>query len=191
MELDIDLIKLYNMTADEYILLEMLRYKHYGKIRSYFTDRSYLMSCLDKLVLGGFIELTEYGVKYMPQEYKILKLPKYSTAYIDAMFEELLENYPKHVIRPNGIKEYLRVNTPKAKELYKKLTQGSKEKHDLIIASLRYQLALYAKLGKMMYMRKMTNWLANEEWEEFKDFVLNGVPNETEIDETTYGTNIL
>lgn len=190
MEIDIDLIVAHGLTADEYILLQYLRNRYYGKIRSYFTNQEHLRTCLDNLEAYGFIELIQNGIKHFPQEYKIARLPMYSAKIINSMFDELLENYPRHVIRPNGIKEYLRTNTEKTRELYKKITQGSKEKHELILACLKYQLAVYARLGKMPYMRKLANWLANEEWEQFKDNILEGHTEdatETEI----YGTQIV
>src|SRR3972149_2290862 len=187
MEIDIDLITVHDMTADEYILLQFIRNRYYGKIRSYFSNREHLKICLEKLAKTGFIELLEYGIPSAPQDYKIVRLPMYSTKVLDSMFEEFVENYPKQVIRPNGIKEYLRSNTDRARELYRKATNDSKEKHELILDSLKYQLAHYARLGKMPYMPKMINWLVNEEWEEFKDYVLDEASAESNIESEIYG----
>jgi len=191
MEIDLELINTYDLRADEYILLELMRRKSYNKLRTYFSDRSYLQTCLDKLEERGFVLLIKYGIKGLPQDYDIIKLPVFDSKVIDKMFEELLENYPKHIIRPNGVKEYLRTNTSKAKEIYKSIIKGSKDKHQLVIECLKYQLALYVRTGKMPYMRKMINWLANHEWEEFKDFVLKNSDIEEDNDNQNYGTDIL
>ena len=81
------------------------------------------------------------------------------------LFNELLNAFPTSVIRTDGSKDYLRTDKKKAERLYKKITRGRKDIHEHILKCLEYEIASRMQQNKMMWMKKLPNWLSSNEWE--------------------------
>lgn len=178
-EIDIDLIVAYNLTIEEYVLLDLLRHKHYGQIRKYFNDKERLHSLLQRLILLGHLSFNELGNIDTLGDYNIKFFPRYKEDNNSKFLEELMNIYPVKVKRTNGNVDYLKANHKLIKEQYKKIIKGSKSTHDHILSCLKYQIDHMTKTGQLQYLRKLTNWLEREEWREWEDRVLNNVSNDT------------
>lgn len=191
-EIDLNLIKSYNLTLDEFVLLYLMRMKHYGKVRNFFTEESKLRTLLDKLVLRGHLKIMELGDPDVLGEYSIGVYPRYLDSFVDKMVQELIDTYPQKVTRPDGNIDYLRSNVKIIKEQYKKLIKENREKHEFIIRCLKYQIKQFTNTGKLPYMKRLTKWLENEEWREYEDRIINEGGDEilTETSNDIYGNLI-
>lgn len=186
-EIDIDLIVAYNLTIEEYVLLDLLRHKHYNKIRLYFKDNEHLQTLLNKLILYGHVKFNEFGNVNTLGDYQVSFFPRYREDKFDKMLKELEDIYPIKVTRTNGVVDYLKANHKLIKEKYKKLVKGSQTTHNHIIACLKYQIEEMTKTGRLQYLRKLINWLDREEWKEWEDRLLTSTTTE---DSTTDTSNI-
>ena len=194
-EIDIGLITTFEMTIEEYSLLMLLYEKSFIKIRSYFTDSNKLQSLLERLMIQGFIYLLEFGEKDNLGDYKIHHLPSYSKEAIDHRVEELIKNYPKSVVRTDGTRDILTGNKERIKVLYKKMLgpTGNKDKHETILKTLQFQVEYFTNRGKLPYMRKLVNWLQQEEWKEYYELMVSDIDRITDTgkEDSKYGHNLL
>lgn len=181
LELDIDLIIAYNLTLEEYVLLDLLRHKWYNKIRLYYNDKDKLHSLLNRLVLLGHLEISELGDKDTLASYKIKFFPRYLAKVEDEMVKEIMEAYPAKITRPNGVVDYLKPSAKVIKDQYKKIVKGNKSTHNHILSCLKYQIEQMTLTGKLQYIRKLTNWLEREEWREWEERMLGSSTFEEEL----------
>jgi len=194
-EIDIGLITTFDMTIEEYSLLMLMYEKSFIKIRSYFTDNNKLQSLLERLMIQGFIYLQEFGEKDNLGDYKIHHLPSYSREAIDRRVEELIENYPKSVVRTDGTRDILTGSKDRIKTLYKKMLgpTGNKDKHETILKTLKFQVDYFTNKGRLPYMRKLVNWLQQEEWKEYYELMMSDIDRITNMkgEDLGYGHNLL
>lgn len=196
-EIDMNLVKAYNLSIDEYVLLLLLNKQHNTVIRDYFTDDEELYKKLDKLVSRKFIVLNTYGSRDCLSDYKIIFMPGYLKEDFDKWFDELISTYPKKVRRPDGQEDILILNTPKLKKLYEKVTKKNLNTHSHIIKCLKFQLQyLSKKTSGLMYMRRLERWLENQEWKNYEDVMLNSQQVESDVTgtinkEEAYGQRII
>jgi hypothetical protein len=191
-ELDLDLIQAYHLTIEEFVLLELMRKKYYGKINKYFSNDAQLQTLLDRLVLLGHLKRHPLEDPLVLGGYTLGVYPRYKDSFIETMIDELMDTYPQKVTRPDGTTDYLRSNTKQLREQYKKIIKENKEKHELIIRCLKYQISHFTLTGKLQYMKKLTKWLDNEEWREYEDRVIeqNGEGFTIESSDSIYGNLI-
>lgn len=102
-------------------------------------------------------------------------------------FDTFYEMYPVYVLRPDGIKSYLRANVNKCKNLYKSYTGNSSAAAEHINNCLKYEISKKTKEGKIGYMKTMWRWLVDHQWEE-TEAELNDVITKTQ---DAYGTELL
>jgi hypothetical protein len=173
LELDLDLMKAYKLSLEEYALLLLLNQNQFERIREYFDKDEALYKLLDSIVKRKYIMLREYGFRECLSDYKVLFVPHYLATDFDKWFNELTSVYPKTVKRPGGDDDMLVVNLPKCKALYKKATKGNKHTHEHIMACLRYQLNyLKKKTTGLMYLKRLYKWLEEEGWKDFEEIML-------------------
>ena len=92
-------------------------------------------------------------------------------------FDELVQVFPVSVIRPDGTKDFLRNDLKRCKMAYSKITKNKFFIHQHILECLRYEIALKKKEGKMSYFKRLSKWLASEEWKIYEQAL-----NESNID---------
>lgn len=105
-------------------------------------------------------------------------------------FQELLDTFPKDVLRQDGSKVYLRTAQKDCKRRYARIIKNSRLKHDTIINALKAEINIRTKENKMMWFKTLPNWLKAEEWQIYEGIFEDGVTLGENID-NKYGTNIL
>jgi hypothetical protein len=173
LELDLDLMKAYKLSLEEYALLLLLHQGKFEKVRTYFSKEEDLSKLVEKLVQRKYIILKEYGIKDRLTDYKVLFVPHYLKNDMDKWFDELVAAYPNKVKRPNLEEDNLIVNLPKCKLLYKAATKGNKNNHEHIMECLKYQVDFLKKRTTgLMYMKRLYKWLEEEGWKDYEDAML-------------------
>ena len=103
------------------------------------------------------------------------------------LFAVFYEIYPTSVLRPDGIKDYLRTDLNRCKKLYKQIIGNSRIKHDHLIKCLNFEIEQKRKTNKMGYFKRMRTWLASEQWIEAEEAMKD---RKSPILVTSYGTDI-
>lgn len=169
-QIDTDKLVSVNLATDLYVIIYLLKeqkYKDLSKIIGLYnkSDIPVLLQRLydtgyviDKNNPGEDIDYTKISVKESFNE-----LSK-STDY----FDEILQVYPTSVIRPDGLRDYLRADITRCRKVYNKLTKNNKELHDTILSSLQYEIMCRRRDNNMSYMKRLSKWLASEEWKVYE-----------------------
>lgn len=84
-------------------------------------------------------------------------------------FDEFYEQFPVYVVRPDGTRDYLRVNVNKCRQQYKKIVGRSKAMHQHLLKALKYDIEKKTLNGKLSYMKSMWKWLTQCEWENYDE----------------------
>lgn len=139
---------------------------------------------IQDLIDQGLITSVETGnaITYMSTE-KLQKFIKPEKDYFDIFYEM----YPVYVVRPDGIKTYLRANVNKCRHLYNTYVGHSEATAQHINSCLKFEIEKKTKEGKICYLKTMWRWLVDHQWEE----------SEAEMQDTTkqtfnaYGTELI
>lgn len=81
-------------------------------------------------------------------------------------FDLFYELYPVYVLRPDGIKSYLRANVNKCRHLYNSYVGKSKATAEHLNNCLKFEIEKKTREGKIGYMKTMWRWLVDHHWEE-------------------------
>lgn len=101
-------------------------------------------------------------------------------------FDVFYDMYPVYVIRPDGIKSYLRANVHKCRHQYNMIVGHSKAMANHINECLEYEIQKRTKEGSLRYMKTMWKWIVNHEWEAIEEEMSDNTPSNT----NSYGTDI-
>ena len=105
-------------------------------------------------------------------------------------FVEFYDLFPSSVQRPDGTKDYLRNNKEKSMKVYNKLARLA-SKHEEIMNALKFEIEYRKKNGTLSYMKRMTNWLASNEWESWIG-LMNEAKNSIGIEiKAKYGQDLI
>ena len=169
-EIDLELLKTKNLSADEYIGL-------YLEMRKGYTYLEELNLNIDwsKLETQGYIKDKTITDKFRNM---------FSNNF-DAMFEELISTYPSKVNTSNGVR-VLHAVDPKAKSnlkarnRYKKVVGNKLHVHNRIINLLKVQLNV--QQDNLAYLQNLETWINNHTWEKYENIDKNdGRTNTTRI----------
>lgn len=102
-------------------------------------------------------------------------------------FDTFYELYPVYVLRPDGMKSYLRANVNKCRHLFNVTCGRSQAMAEHLIKCLEFEIDKKMKEGKIGYMKTMWRWLVDHQWEESEEEM-----NDTEEKPvSTYGTDLI
>ena len=168
---DLNLLKDTQMSADEYIALYLVYRKGYG----YFEELN-LNVDWNKLETNGYVELDKL-TNYWNIKQKFIDL--FSTDF-DSMFANLVSVYPMKVNTNTGIR-ILHAKDPnaksndKARNKYRKIVKGKAHVHKRIISLLHMQLKV--ERNNLAYMQNLETWINNHTWEKYENIDENDAKN--------------
>lgn len=137
------------------------------------------------LIEQGLITSIERGNSITYQETDKLE------AYITpdrSYFDQFYDMYPIYAIRPDGTKDYLRINKNKCRNLYNLYVSKSYTEAEHINNCLAKELEKKSKLGKLGYMKTMWRWLQDHQWEEIEEEMKD---EQKIVNNTAYGTELI
>ena len=182
------------LTADDYTIALLLKEGKLGLVSKYskLAKESFIES-LERLKQKGYVTYKTIG-NIIP-----IKETKVTEAFTDILsngdnFEEFYNTYPIKTVRIDGKTDYLRINKTKCKVKYKKIVKNNLMIHDHIMDCLKLDLEKRTNTNNMAYMKRMENWLAQEEWKNIYEYKLKTLEaKELSIKKkaNSYGTNVL
>jgi len=120
-------------------------------------------------------------ITYIPTE-KLKNLIKPDRDYFDVFYER----YPVYVLRPDGVKAYLRANVNKCRHMFNSICGRSSAMAEHLINCLDFEISKKMKEGKIGYMKTMWRWLVDHQWEESEEEMKDNV-----VPVNTYGTELI
>lgn len=103
-------------------------------------------------------------------------------------FDQFYDMYPVYIMRPDGVKTYLRANVNKCRRMFNSNVGRSSAMAQHLIDCLKFELDKKSRTGKLMYMKTMWRWLVDHQWEESEEEMQDQV-NETK--QQSYGTELI
>lgn len=174
-----------NINLNQLIFLSMVLNKNQipnqdvRKIVSLISDDE-----ISYLISQGLITLIEKGNSKIYQETDLLKQ---RIAPSKDYFDLFYDMYPVYVLRPDGVKSYLRANINKCRHFFDATTGNSIAMKEHLIKCLEYEISKKMREGKLGYMKTMWRWLIDHQWEETEEEMKDNSSTNT----NTYGTELL
>ena len=179
-ELNPDYLIKNNLTANQFVILQLIYEKEFNRLEK-LTTISDVSKDVEILKSKSLVNETEGKLSVTTEYFRSLKGKGF--------FEELLATFPPSVLRPDGLRDYLRTDRKRAERKYKTITKNRKDIHMHILDCLKFELEQRRKTNTLMYMKKLPNWLSSESWKEWEEKLkLNSIFEE---EEESYGTDIL
>lgn len=186
-EMSLALLENLNLTPNEYLIVTLIRHKEFDLI-SKFLQANYTITNMKELFAKfnklGYLTSTSILNNYYDYSGCKLSNKLYSLIRTENLFEEFLEEYPKSVIRTDGVIDYLRTDQKHCKNMYLLITKNNRAIHDHIIKCLRFEVNKRIKDGSMKFMVRMSKWISSEAWKAYEDEINNTLNTES------YGTDI-
>lgn len=175
------------LTPNELLIVTLIRHKEFALL-STFLQKNYTQAQMSetftKLVSLGYLTSTSYLQNYHDYSNCRLSNKVYALLKTENLFEEFIEEYPKSVVRTDGVIDYLRTDQKHCQQLYTVLTKNSRAKHDHIVKCLKFEVNKRTKDGSIKFMARMSKWLSTEAWRAYEDEINNVTK------ENNYGTDI-
>lgn len=190
MVVTIDVDKMFKMglTPDEYLLLQLIQNHALVTAKKLVTKMSTLTtSTLERLVAKRLIHNSN-----QPGEMDVSRIMLRNT-FIgelkkDELFDELVKEFPGTIIRPDGTKDWLKTDLNKCRKLYTALVKHDEVLHNNVMACLRLEKFERNRTGKMSYMKRLPNWINSQEWDSWKERLLD---SHVETIDLGYGLNLV
>lgn len=159
-------------------------YDHLDEYLESTNSKEHFKEDLNNLAARSFVSYTPSNIT----DYKsIVVSPLFMRVvakYDD--FEQLYAMYPVSVTRPDGSVDYLRKDRMLCSKIYSIVVKGNKDSHDHIMRCLNSELNYRKSSGTMKYMKRLSKWLSQREWENFEDVIDDAPRQITE----SYGTTL-
>lgn len=187
----IDTEKMFKLgiTPDEYTLLQLIQSRGLVSARKLVQmTPSLTPATLERLVEKRLIHNLNL-IGEMDVSRIMLRNTFIGEAKKDDLFDELLQEYPSKVTRPDGSTDWLKTDLTRCRKQYTLLVKKDEVLHKHIMACLRFELSERRMTNKMLFMKRLPKWLATEEWKVWEQQL-----NESPVTETTqlgYGLKLI
>jgi hypothetical protein len=165
LQVDVESLIKNRVSADQFLVTQLINDKNYDLLNQYLGlySSDEIKSLFLNLVKVGLVDnynnIDQYDVTKLTVRPSFMKV----LAQGD-FFNEFLQVYPASVVRPDGVKDYLRTDLNRARKSYSKITGNKLIIHQSILEALRFEILLRKKENNLAYMKKLPKWLASEEW---------------------------
>ena len=186
LELDSSLFDIGKISINQLVFLTLCL----NDIKANNQDVHQFLSRIDETEIQSLIdqnliirETCDNDTIYKPSKH-LLEL----TTPSKTMFDELYEEFPVYVTRPDGTKGFLRANINKCRKEYNHIIGKSKAMHEHIMNCLRFEIDNKTVTGKLGYMKTMWKWLTQREWEVSEEAMQTELKESEALD---YGTVVI
>lgn len=168
-ELDIDTLNKYNVTAHQFLIALLVYEKKFELLTKYLEMTNSFETLQDDL--GSLVEANL--ISHKQGEYNLGEIfvrPVFVNIITEGnFFEELLSVFPNKVIRPDGTYDLLKTDLVKSRQTYDRITLGRKVRHNHIMKCLKYELEQRKLTNTLQYMKRLPKWLSSEQWKLYEE----------------------
>lgn len=191
LELDVDLLeKIENLQLSQLVFLNLVLNENQNNNHNIhnlisLVSENDIQDLIDRDLLKKTV--TEDDTVYEKTEL-LSKLVERKRSF----FDEFIDIFPKMVVRPDGLNDFLHKNLNKCRKYYTQTVGKSLAKHEHIMNCLKYEINQKTLTGKLGYMKNMWTWLTQNEWETIADEMKFVKGTDVTIEkEDTYGTTFI
>ena len=150
-EVDLNLLYQYELSANQYVLAYMLFKQDYHNFTRFLAVLTKKVAKADLSMLESKRYISNLNEDGNLEPGTIVVRNKLTTMFKEEKdeFEELLELYPIKVLRPDGTKDYLRTDLKRCKKMYLQVLGASKTRHKTIMNALKFELKVREQEGNM------------------------------------------
>jgi hypothetical protein len=172
LEIEIESLIGNKLTSDQFTICYLLLKKEYDLLNAYLTTQDFQNFEVDIKYLIDNKFLERYEITTLLDLKGYLVTAKYKDMVITGdFFDELLENYPSKVIRPDGSSDFLRTDLKRCRTKYTTKTKNKRVKHEHILKCLKFEVSKRVAEGSLKYMKRLPKWLESEEWTAYEDAI--------------------
>jgi len=170
LQVDVESLIKNKVTIDQFLIASLIYEKNFELLSNYLD--LYSSSELKVLFLGliraGLIKNNnEQDDVYDFNKFEVR--PEFIRILVQGdFFDEIVQTYPQFITRPNGSKDYLRVDLNRCRKAYSKITGNKYMIHQNILNCLQFEVALRRKENSLSYMKRLPKWLTSEEWKSYE-----------------------
>lgn len=186
-EISLALLDNLGLTPNEVLVVTLIRHKEFTLLSDFLKkeySQAQMSDLFSKLVKLEYLTSTSFLQNYHDYSRCRLSNKIYGLLKTETLFEEFLEEYPKSVVRTDGVIDYLRTDQKHCSQIYLLQTKNSRARHDHIMKCLKFEVNKRIKDGSMKFMVRMSKWLTTESWKAYEDEINNTVTTQS------YGTNV-
>lgn len=190
LELDISILdKIEDINLNQLIFLSLVL----NEGQNNYQSVSQLISRVDEAEIQDLIDKGLISVEVNADSKVYNKTDKLEKILDEGqtMFDEFYDAFPPVVIRPDGLRGFLRTNRHKCRKLYNQIIGRSRAKHLHIMACLSTEVRQKMATNNLGFMKTMWKWLANQEWEAIEEQMKDEQGTLLQQEVETYGTTIL
>ena len=159
-ELDLDLAKVEKLKVNQIILLKFIvdgekRFPYTSVVPITIEDINEL---IERQILKPESVFNKADIS------NLFLTDEYLSEIKGDFFDEFYALYPVVVSRTDGTKDYLRGDVTRCRRAYNKIVGKSKRKHAKIMRALSAEVLERTRTNKMSFMKRMSKWIAAEEW---------------------------
>lgn len=168
-EIDTDTLVKNGITAHQFLIAQLLHERRFEFLTEYLESTySFEKFEHDVSVLVGAEFLIVPGLPYDFE--KLVVRPEFISLISKGdFFEELVALYPAKVYRVDNTYDLLRTDLGRCRQIYARITLGSKVKHDHVMKCLKYELEYRSNTDGLKYMRRLPKWLSSEGWKSYEE----------------------
>jgi len=134
--------------------------------------------------------LRDAGYLYIEDDETIVVTEKfYKTLKGKGYFDMFFKAFPTSVIRQDGVRDNLRTAKSRCATLYNRIVKSA-AKHEHIVNCLKFEIQERTKKGTLGYMKRMPNWIRDEQWKDWEDLMKTDKVLDT-VEDIPYGTEII
>jgi hypothetical protein len=185
-EVDSNTLVRLKLPVKQYTICYLLHKQAHHQLLKYLEIDPVDLSLMETMVKDGWITGTNLNsITTIKVTRKFAKL--FETA---DFFQELIDEFPVKVIRPDGTESYLRTAQKQSKLRYIRMIKNSRIKHDTVINALKAEIAIRTRNNTLKFMKTLPNWLVGEEYKNYEHLFEDGTILDV-TPEPSYGTNLL
>jgi len=174
------------VTCSQYIFLKLL--DNSEELRKFIAQGLITTDEFEDLKSKKFITSeSDLNGEILPTE----KTKKKFNIKDSTFFDEFYMKYPAFVVRPDNLKDYLRLNIKECRKIYNKLVGKSQKFHDHMIKCLDCEIEYRKKNNGLKYMVRMQKWLNTQQWQMAEEMMKDKTNTMSKIIETSYGTELI
>lgn len=194
LQVDVESLIKNRVTIDQFLVTQLIFEKNTTLLNKYLElySKDDLKRLFINLVRVGLVD--DYNTSDEFDINKLIVKPSFTKVLAQGdFFDELVQVYPVSVIRPDGVKDYLRTDLNRCRKAYARITSNKLVIHQNILECLRFEIALRRKENNIGYFKRLPKWLASEEWKIYEQRIKDEgfeALNMLGEEDLGYGTNL-
>lgn len=169
LSVDIDLLRKYKITFNQYFLCYLITQGYYDELQAYLTDSGkFEAKDIETLESRGFLINLNKSDEYYIDKLQITEsfMELCEIGKFNTFFQEFWEMFPIKTPKGRRLKQ---ASKHKIEKKYNSLVKKDASLHKHILKCLNYELEERQRTGNLEYLHNIETWLNKEGWKAYED----------------------